>query len=166
MDVQMRPRCRSFGRIETALHRERRQHRYQFQEGRCRPPMHTVQNPHPTIAQTQVRLILHPPPASYLIGVWSGLTGTFFAITAHPVQDRPRGIKGHVSKVQGRAVKVTPHSQFTAKIKSVVTVGKEELNGAEASRANLILDAFKGQIPSSPARSYGRFSFRDTLSIR
>ena len=61
-------------------------------------------------------------------------------------------IKGHVSKVQGRAVKVTPHSQFTAKIKSVVTVGKDALTGAETSRADLILDTFKGQGPllSSP----------------
>ena len=49
-----------------------------------------------------------------------------------------------MKKVQGRAVRVTPQAQFTAKIKSVVTVGKEELTGAEVSRAGLILDAFKG----------------------
>jgi len=61
-------------------------------------------------------------------------------------------IKGHVSTVQGRTVRVTPHAQLTAKIKSVVTVGKEDLTGAEATRAGLILDAFKGSdsIFSSP----------------
>ena len=61
-------------------------------------------------------------------------------------------IRGHVKKVQGRAVKVAPHTQFTAKIKSVVTIGKDDLTGAEASRAALILDAFKGydSILSSP----------------
>ena len=57
-----------------------------------------------------------------------------------------------MSNVQGRAVKVTPHAQFTAKIKSVVTIGKDGLTGAEASRAGLILDAFKGSesLLSSP----------------
>ena len=49
-----------------------------------------------------------------------------------------------MKKVQGKAVKLSPHSQFTAKITSVVTIGKEDLNGAEASRADLILDTFKG----------------------
>ena len=54
--------------------------------------------------------------------------------------------KGHVKKVQGKAVQVTPHAQFiaTAKITSVVTIGKEELTGAQTSRADLTLDAFKG----------------------
>jgi regulator of nonsense transcripts 1 len=57
-----------------------------------------------------------------------------------------------VSHVQGRAVKVTPHKKVTAKIKSVITIGKEELTGAEASRAGLILEAFKGSdsLLSSP----------------
>ena len=61
-------------------------------------------------------------------------------------------VKGHVSKVQGKAVKVTPRAQVTAQIKSVVTIGKEELTGAEATRASLILDAFKGSnsLLSSP----------------
>jgi hypothetical protein len=61
-------------------------------------------------------------------------------------------IKGHVSKVQGRAVKVTPHAQVNAQIKSVVTIGKEDLNGAEATRADLVLGAFKGldSLLSSP----------------
>lgn len=61
-------------------------------------------------------------------------------------------IKGHVNTVQGRAVKVTPHAQFTAPIKSVVTIGKEGLTGAEANRADLILDAFRGfnSLLSSP----------------
>jgi len=36
------------------------------------------------------------------------------------------------------------HGKITAKIKSVITVGKEELTGAEANRASLILGAFKG----------------------
>jgi regulator of nonsense transcripts 1 len=51
-----------------------------------------------------------------------------------------------VKKVQGKAVQVTPHAQFiaTAKITSVVTIGKEELTGAQTSRADLTLDAFKG----------------------
>lgn len=55
-------------------------------------------------------------------------------------------IKGRVKEVRGRAVTVTPHARFaaTAKITSVVTVGKEDLTGAETSRADLILDAFKG----------------------
>jgi hypothetical protein len=41
---------------------------------------------------------------------------------------------------------VTAHAQFdpTAIITSVVTVGKDDLTGAETSRASLILDAFKG----------------------
>lgn len=61
-------------------------------------------------------------------------------------------IKGHVSNVQGRAVKVTPHAQVTTKINSVVTIGKGELTGSEVSRADLILDAFKGSdlVLSSP----------------
>jgi hypothetical protein len=77
--------------------------------------------------------------------------GKFFAITTHPPQDRPRRIKGHVSKVQGRAVKATPHSHFTAQIKSVV---KEQL-GVEVTRENLILKAFKGQdsLPTDPVRT-------------
>lgn len=49
-----------------------------------------------------------------------------------------------MKRVQGRAVRVTPHTQFTSKIKSVVTIGKEELTGAEASRAGLLLGAFEG----------------------
>jgi hypothetical protein len=49
MAVQMRPRRRSFGRIEAELHRQRRQYRYQCQEGRCKPSMHTIQNTYPTI---------------------------------------------------------------------------------------------------------------------
>ena len=51
-----------------------------------------------------------------------------------------------MSKVRGRAVKVTPHAQvqFTTKIESVVTIGKDDLTDAQASRADLILDAFKG----------------------
>ena len=57
-----------------------------------------------------------------------------------------------MKEVRGRAVRVSPHAKFTAKIKSVVTVGKEELTGAEATRAGLILDAFKGSdsLLSSP----------------
>jgi len=57
-----------------------------------------------------------------------------------------------VKKVQGRTVHVTPHAQFTAKIQSVVTIGKDDLTGAEATRAALILDAFKGSdsLLSSP----------------
>jgi len=57
-----------------------------------------------------------------------------------------------VKKVQGRAVKITPHTQFTAKIESVVTIGKDELTGSEASRAALVLSTFKGLDPllSSP----------------
>ena len=51
-----------------------------------------------------------------------------------------------MKEVHGKAVKVTPYSQFavTAKITSVVTIGKDELTGAETSRADLILDAFQG----------------------
>lgn len=49
-----------------------------------------------------------------------------------------------MKKVQGRAATVIPSAQITTKINSVVTVGKEELTGAEATRAGLILDAFKG----------------------
>ena len=54
--------------------------------------------------------------------------------------------------VRGKAVQLTPHSQFTAKVTSVVTIGKEGLTGAEASRADLILDAFRGydSLLSSP----------------
>ena len=50
-----------------------------------------------------------------------------------------------MKKVSGKAVKVAPHAQITptAKIRSVVTIGKEELNGAETTRANLVLDAFR-----------------------
>lgn len=57
-----------------------------------------------------------------------------------------------MSSVQGRAVKVTPHSQFSARIKSVVTIGKDDPTGAEANRANLILETFKGSdcLLSSP----------------
>lgn len=46
--------------------------------------------------------------------------------------------------VQGRAVRVTPQGKITAKITSVVTIGKDGLTGAEASRAFLVLDAFRG----------------------
>ena len=55
-------------------------------------------------------------------------------------------IKGHVKKVRGKAVKISPHARFaiTAKIQSVVTIGKEGLTFAESSRAALVLDAFKG----------------------
>ena len=63
-------------------------------------------------------------------------------------------IKGHVRDVTGRAVKVSSHSQFpsTAKITSVVTIGKEGLNGAGSSRADLILMTFQGRdvLLSSP----------------
>jgi len=61
-------------------------------------------------------------------------------------------IKGHVRGVSGRAARVVPHSQFTGKIKSVITIGKDDLTGAEATRAMLILNAFKGQdsLLSSP----------------
>ncbi|KAF9647978.1 hypothetical protein BDM02DRAFT_3144973, partial [Thelephora ganbajun] len=83
-------------------------------------------------SDSQVRFMFHVPRASCLIGE----------------------IRGHVSKVQGKAVKVTPQTQFaaTAKIRSVVTIGKDQLTGAEASRADLILNAFKGgeSLLSSP----------------
>jgi hypothetical protein len=63
-------------------------------------------------------------------------------------------VKGHVNSVQGRAVRVTPQAQLDSavKITSVVTIGKEELNDAETSRASLVLDAFKGgdSLLSSP----------------
>ena len=54
--------------------------------------------------------------------------------------------------VQGRAVRVTPLSEFSAKIKSVATVGKEGSTPAEANRADLILETFKGSdcLLSSP----------------
>ena len=50
-----------------------------------------------------------------------------------------------MKNVSGRAVKVAPHTRInaTAKIKSVVTIGKDELNGAETTRAILVLDAFR-----------------------
>ena len=57
-----------------------------------------------------------------------------------------------MKKVNGKAVRVIPHAKFNAKIRSVVTVGKEELTVAEATRASLVLDAFKGSdsLLSSP----------------
>ena len=57
-----------------------------------------------------------------------------------------------MTRVQGKAVQVTPHAQVTTQIKSVVTIGKDELTGAEASRADLILGVFKGSdsLLSSP----------------
>ena len=60
--------------------------------------------------------------------------------------------KGHVSGVSGKAARVIPYSQFNAQIKSVITVGKEQLNDAEATRASLVLDAFRGgdSLLSSP----------------
>ena len=48
MDVQMRPRRRSFGLIEAAFHQERRQHQYRIQERCCKPSIHAIQNPYPT----------------------------------------------------------------------------------------------------------------------
>ena len=46
--------------------------------------------------------------------------------------------------VSGRAVEVAAHAQVTTQIKSVATMGKDEPTGAEAGRADPILDAFKG----------------------
>jgi hypothetical protein len=50
-----------------------------------------------------------------------------------------------VKNVSGRDVKVASHTQIAsnAKIRSVVTIGKDELNGAGTTRAILILDAFR-----------------------
>ena len=47
MDVQMRPRRRSLGLIETALHQERHQRRRRYQERCCKPSVYAIQNPHP-----------------------------------------------------------------------------------------------------------------------
>ena len=57
-----------------------------------------------------------------------------------------------MKRVKGKAVRVVPHAKFNAKIRSVVTVGKEELTLAEATRASLVLDAFEGSdsLLSSP----------------
>ena len=49
-----------------------------------------------------------------------------------------------MNSAEGRAVTVTPYTQFAANITTVATIGKEAPTGAEASRAGLILDAFKG----------------------
>ena len=49
-----------------------------------------------------------------------------------------------MKNVEGRAVLVTPRTQFTANIESVATIGKEDLTRAEASRASLILSTFEG----------------------
>ena len=61
-------------------------------------------------------------------------------------------IKGHVKGVRGRTANVIPHAQFTAKIKSITTIGKDDPTPAEASRAALVLDGFKGSgtLLSSP----------------
>ena len=149
----MHPGRRSLGRIETALHRERHQHRYQHQDGRNRSPMHTIQNSPSSVGKSGATHPSPPPPASCLIGTSGPVLRERSPRSQHIRLKTDQGdIKGHVSKVQGRTVKVTPHSQFTAKITSVVTIGKEELNGAETSRANLILNTFKGydNLLSSP----------------
>lgn len=51
-----------------------------------------------------------------------------------------------MKKVLGKSVRAVPKTEFseTARIDSVVTVGKEGPTNAEASRAGLVLDAFKG----------------------
>ena len=49
-----------------------------------------------------------------------------------------------MKNVKGRAVLVTPRTQFTANIESVATIGKEDLTRAETSRAGLILSTFEG----------------------
>ena len=46
--------------------------------------------------------------------------------------------------VRGRTANVIPHARFTAKIKSITTIGKDDLTPAEASRAVLVLNEFKG----------------------
>jgi hypothetical protein len=82
------------------------------------------------------------------------MTGTFFFLRLQHVRLKTdQGeIKGHVSYASGKAVRVTPHAQVNAQIKSVATIGKEDLTPAEATRADLILDAFKGSdsLLSSP----------------
>ena len=52
-------------------------------------------------------------------------------------------IKGLVKHVNGRAVRVTAYAQPNTNIRSVVTIGKEGLTAAEASRASLVLGTFK-----------------------
>ena len=94
---------------------------------------------------SQVRLTLHTHiRTAFNRRLRYGLTDLFFRLKHIRFETDQGQIKGDVKKVQGRAVRVAPRTQFTAKIKSVVTVGKEELTGAEASRADLILGAFKG----------------------
>ena len=62
--------------------------------------------------------------------------------------------KGYAKEVKGKSVKAIPQGQFceTAKISSVVTVGKEGLSRPGIFRANLVLSAFKGSdtLLSSP----------------
>jgi hypothetical protein len=55
--------------------------------------------------------------------------------------------KGQVKKVSGKSVRATSQTQFsgTAKIVSVITVGKEGLTDAGMSRAGLLLGAFQGE---------------------
>ena len=90
---------------------------------------------------SQVRLTLH---THIRTAFDRRLTDLFFRLQHIRFETDQGQIKGDVKQVQGRAVRVAPRTQFTAKIKSVVTVGKEDLTGAEANRADLILGAFKG----------------------
>lgn len=52
--------------------------------------------------------------------------------------------KGYARGVSGKSVQATPGFSETATVISVTTIGKEGLTNAGASRASLVLSAFKG----------------------
>ena len=129
-----------FGLPETTLHGERCQSRYQRQQGRCGPFMYTVQDSYPKVAVGKSG----EAHTSLPLCIASDLTEHLLRLQHIRFQTDQGQIKGHVNTAQGRAVRVTPHAKLTTTIRSVVTVGKEDLTGAEATRAGLILNAFKG----------------------
>lgn len=106
--------------------------------------MHALQNPYAAIGNPGEAYSLYPP-ASTDLRLWPRRQHSF-GIQHIQLSTDHGEIKGHVRKARGRAVKVIPHAQIiaSAKITSVVTIGKEALTEAESSRAGLILDAFKG----------------------
>lgn len=145
MDVQMPTIRGSFGLFETNLHRERRQRRDRYLRWRCTSSVHQLQNPHPEIGSPGEICSSRLSPASSDLRVWSRREHPFGI--QHIQFNTDQGeIKGRVKQVLGKAAKVVPHTQLTAapKVTSVVTIGKEDLTGAESSRADLILNAFKG----------------------
>ena len=86
----------------------------------------------------------------------SGITETFPRLQHVRFKTDQGEFEGRVSSARGKGVRVTPFVQVTAQvaaqIKSVATIGKDDLTPAEAIRADLVLDAFKGSdsLLSSP----------------